>query len=106
MSTQVRWPIEINSELNETGALFRGTKQPVCEVIHSSPSNAEFQNEWSYTPLPFPYMTSWSGKGLYLLVYTDIKLALFLLKERTQVECFKNKGMRTVFSFKSGDITG
>ena len=30
---------------------------------------------------------------------------LFLLKERTQVECFKNKAIRTVFSLKSGDVT-
>jgi len=48
----------------------------VCEVVHSRPSSAEFKNEWSYTPLPFPYMTLWSGKGLRLLAYTGIKLAI------------------------------
>jgi len=62
--------------LNEAGALFRVAKQPVCEVVHSPPSSAEFKNECSYTLLPFTCTISWSGKGLYLLVYTDTKLAI------------------------------
>jgi len=62
--------------VNETGTLFHGAKQPVCEVVHSPPPSVDFKNEWSYPPLPFPYMTSWSGKGLYLLVFTDIKLVI------------------------------
>jgi hypothetical protein len=35
-------------------ALFPGLKRPGREYYHSSPSNAEVKNEWSYTCTP-PY---------------------------------------------------
>lgn len=50
---------------------FMGIKRPEREIPHSPPSSAEFRNEWSYTSLPTPRMSTWRGQEkLYLFTCT------------------------------------
>ena len=35
-----------------TGVLSQEANGPICGFCHSPPSNAEFENEWSYTSTP------------------------------------------------------
>ena len=52
------------------GAILLGLKQMGCEYDHSTPSNAEVKNEWSYTTIPLCACVVCARKTLHVMINT------------------------------------
>ena len=60
--------------VQRVSCFFSGVKRPERGVNHSSPSRAEFRNEWCYTTTPPVCLYSMERKNLTFVFLSAIRL--------------------------------
>jgi hypothetical protein len=66
------------------GALSLEVKRPGCEADHSAPSNAEVNNEWSYTSISQYVSMAWCSVESTRILLNNFKLLNVLCKRANQ----------------------